>query len=158
MMQLLIKQRVFSWTDTFDIYDGGGAPLFFVRGRLLSWGHNLVVYDQDDQEIGCVRQRVMRLLPTFEMECFGRYLGVIRKELALFRQSYSLDCNGWRVEGDMMGWDYDVLAPDGRVVMAIRKQLMAWGDTYVIDIEDERDTVPGLLIVLAIDAANCSRD
>ncbi len=30
-MKLLIKQRVFSWTDTYDVYDENGAPKYFVR-------------------------------------------------------------------------------------------------------------------------------
>lgn len=157
-MRLLIKQRVFSWTDTFDIYDEQGQPMFFVRGKLFSWGHNLVVYDMNQEEIGSVRQRVVSFMPKFEMYCFGNYLGLIRKELALFRQSYSLDCNGWQVEGDMMGWDYDVVDGGGNVVMSISKELFRWGDTYVIDIADDVNTLPGLLIVLAIDAANCSHN
>ena len=28
-MQLLIKQRVFSWTDSYDIYDENGNEVFF---------------------------------------------------------------------------------------------------------------------------------
>lgn len=157
-MQLLIKQRVFSWTDTFDIYDQYEQPLFYVRGRFLSWGKQLVVYDMQGNEIGEIRQKVMSLMPRYEMTCFGHHLGEIRKEIALFRQRYSLDCNGWQVEGNMMGWDYAVTAPDGRQVMNISRQLFNWGDTYVIDIADEADTVPGLLIVLAIDAANSDND
>lgn len=31
-MKLLIKQRVFSWTDTYDIYDEDGNVRYFVKG------------------------------------------------------------------------------------------------------------------------------
>ena len=31
-MKLLIKQRVFSWTDTYDIYDEYGNVRYFVKG------------------------------------------------------------------------------------------------------------------------------
>lgn len=37
-MRLLIKQRVFSWTDTFDIYDEAGNPKYFVKGEFFSLG------------------------------------------------------------------------------------------------------------------------
>ena len=154
-MQLLIKQRVFSWTDTFDIYDSDGSPLFFVRGKLLSLGHTLMVYDHEKKEIGCVRQRLLTFTPAFEFECFGQRLGAIRKEITLFRPSYRLDYRGWRVQGDVFGWNYDVEDGNGNAVMTIRKEWLSWGDTYVIDIDDDYETVPGLLIVLAIDAANC---
>ena len=32
-MKLLMKQRVFSWTDTYDVYDEAGNKKYFVRIR-----------------------------------------------------------------------------------------------------------------------------
>ena len=37
-MKLLIKQRVFSWSDTYDIYDENENPKYFVKGEILSLG------------------------------------------------------------------------------------------------------------------------
>ena len=37
-MQLLIKQRVFSWTDTYDVYDEHENPKYFVKAEFLRWG------------------------------------------------------------------------------------------------------------------------
>ena len=34
-MKLLIKQRVFSWTDTYDVYDEAGNPKYFVKANSL---------------------------------------------------------------------------------------------------------------------------
>lgn len=61
------------------------------------------------------------------------------------------------MEGDLLGWDYRV-TQGGRVVMAISKELLSWSDTYVLRYDNPTDEMPGLLLVLAIDAANCSRD
>lgn len=36
-MQLLIKQRVFSWSDTYDIYDEQGNQKYFVKMNLSRW-------------------------------------------------------------------------------------------------------------------------
>ena len=30
-MRLLIKQRVFSWTDSYDVYDENENPKYFVK-------------------------------------------------------------------------------------------------------------------------------
>ena len=51
-MKLLIKQRVFSWTDTFDIYDEEGNAKYFVKGEFLSLGHKLHVYNSKGEEVG----------------------------------------------------------------------------------------------------------
>ena len=37
----------------------------------------------------------------------------------------------------------------------ISKELLHWGDTYVIDFTNPADELMGLLLVIAIDAANC---
>ena len=57
-MKLLIKQRVFSWTDTYDIYDEDGKPKYFVKAELFRLGHQLHVHDSANREIGMVKQRI----------------------------------------------------------------------------------------------------
>ena len=65
-----------------------------------------------------------------------------------------MDYQSWQVEGDFLGWDYQVT--DGsRTVMTISKEPFHWGDTYVLNVQNPADELPGLLLVIAIDAANC---
>jgi uncharacterized protein YxjI len=40
----------------------------------------------------------------------------------------------------------------GHVVVTIKKEWLTWGDTYVLDINDARDEINALAVVLAIDA------
>ena len=40
-MQLLIKQRVFSWTDTYDVYDEKEEPKYFVKAEFFALGHQI---------------------------------------------------------------------------------------------------------------------
>lgn len=70
-MKLLIKQRVFSWTDTYDIYDEYGNVRYFVKGDFFSIGHRLRVYDAAQNEIGMVQEKLLHLLPTFEVYAEG---------------------------------------------------------------------------------------
>ena len=35
-MKLLIKQRVFSWTDSYDVYDEDGDAKYFVKAEFLT--------------------------------------------------------------------------------------------------------------------------
>ena len=44
-MKLLVKQRVFSWTDSYDVYDENENAKYFVKAEFLSLGHRLHVYD-----------------------------------------------------------------------------------------------------------------
>ena len=155
-MKLLINQRVFSWTDTYDIYDEQGKAKYFVKAEFLALGHQLHVYDAGQREMGRIQQRIISFLPTFDIATVNGIEGSIQKKFTLFHPEYEVNYNGYRVEGDFLGWEYDVYQGSS-VVMHISKELLNWGDTYVIDILNPRDEILGLMLVIAIDAANCSK-
>ena len=115
-MKFLIKQRVFSWSDTFDIYDEYENKKYFVQAEFLSLGHRLHVYDMNGHEVGLIKEKVLTFLPEFEVMIGGHSCGIITKEP------------------------------------------LHWGDTYVIDFLDPKDELMGLMLVLAIDAANCTNN
>ena len=66
-MRLVIKQRVFSWTDSYDVYDEFENVCYRVKGEYFSLGHRLHVYDAQGQEVGLVKQKLMSILPAFEI-------------------------------------------------------------------------------------------
>ena len=154
-MRLYIKQRVFSWTDTYDVYDETGEARYFVQAEFLTWGHQIHVYDKrTNREVGSIHQRLFSFTPTFEVVIGGRVMGTVRKSITFFVPRYEVDYRGWDVEGDVFGWDYDVVGRGGKV-MSISKEFFSWGDAYSLEYRDPANEIPGLLLVIAIDAANC---
>ncbi len=156
-MKLLIKQRVFSWGDTYDIYDEAGNVKYVVKAELFAFGHQLHVYDALGNEVGQINQKLLTLMPQFEITVEGRMRGTIKKQFTFFVPKYDIDYNGWHAEGDMLGWNYEVYSGH-RAIMHVNKQWLSWGDTYTIDIVDERDELEGIMLVIAIDAANCDKN
>lgn len=154
-MKLLFKQRIFSWFDSYDIYDESGNAIFTVQGK-LAWGHLLEIYDPSGRHLGTVKEKVLTFLPRFQLYIGEQYIGQITKEFTFFKPVFSLDCNDWVVRGDWLGWDYEVHDSTGHLVMAASKEIFNWTDTYVIDVTDTQDALLSLMIVLAIDAAKCS--
>lgn len=156
-MRLLIKQRVFSWTDHYDVYDESGAPRYEVQAEFLTLGHQIHVYDkQTGREVGSIHQKLWTLMPTFEIVINGRVEGTVRKQFTLFAPRYQVDFRGWDAQGDFFGWDYQVTQGTA-TVMNISKELFHWGDTYTMTYTNPAYEMPGLLLVIAIDAANCSQ-
>ena len=155
-MKLLFKQRLFSWFDSYDIYDEDGNSVYTVKGQ-LSWGHCLKIYDADDHEVGTIQERILTLLPKFEVYLGNQYVGSISKEFSFFTPRFNIDYNGWHVEGDFFEWDYSILDQSGRQIAEVSKQLFNWTDTYVIDVQIPNDALGALMLVLAIDAEKCSR-
>ena len=157
-MQMLIKQRVFSWTDSYDVYDESGRPRYFVKAEFFALGHQIHVYEKETgREVGSIHQKLFAWMPTFEIVIDGRVQGTVRKMFTFFSQNYEVDYRGWDVEGDFLGWDYRVMQGNTEV-MSISKELFRWGDTYSLRYSNPAYEMPGLLLVIAIDAANCSDD
>jgi len=156
-MRLLIKQRVFAWDDTYDVYDEAGNVKYVVKAEIFALGHRLHVYDASGKEVGQISQKLLTLVPRFEISVEGRVWGTIKKQVTFFVPKYDIDYNGWHAEGDMLGWNYEVYSGK-RTVMHVSKQWLSWGDTYTIDIVDERDELEGIMLVIAIDAANCDKN
>jgi uncharacterized protein YxjI len=156
-VQLLFKQRFFSWFDSYDIYDAQGRTVFTVEGK-MSWGRRLHILNADGEHIATVKQRVMTFLPRFELYEGDAYVGCITKEFSFFRPSFSVDCNGWAVDGDFMEWDYQIVDASGVVIATVSKELFHMTDTCVIDVVDPEDALHALMVVLAIDAEKDSRN
>ena len=65
-MKLLFKQRIFSWLDSYDIYDEKGETVYTVKGQ-LSFGHKLFIYNKYGEHIGTDQRRNINVFTTF---CF----------------------------------------------------------------------------------------
>lgn len=148
---------MFSWFDSYDIFYENGETAYTVKGQ-LSWGHCLKIYDPRGAEVGTVKERVLTLLPQFDVYVGDRYLGCIRKEFTFLRPRYTIDFQDWQVDGSLFEWDYTVCTTGGETVASVSKELFQWTDTYVIDVRSPADALPALMLVLAIDAEKCSRN
>ena len=156
-MKLIFKQRLFSWFDSYDIYDEAGNTVFTVKGE-LSWGHLLRIYDAIGNDVGYIKERVFTFLPKFEIYLGDNYVGCISKEFTFFKPKFNIDYNSWTVDGDWFEWDYSIFNSTAQTVATVSKEIWNWTDTYVIDVQDPNDAICVLMLVLAIDAEKCSRN
>ncbi len=159
MTKLLIKQRVFSWGDKYDVYDRDGKPKYYVESELFTFGHKIHIYDyKTNREVAYISERVFTFLQRAEITVGGIPLGEITKEFTFFVPKYSIDYNGWTIDGDFMEWDYSIYDRNNSEIATISKELFRWGDTYSLTVENDSDEVTALVTVIAIDMMICSRD
>ena len=156
-MRLLFKQKLFSWFDSYDIFDEAGNTVYTVKGQ-PSWGHMFNIYDAYGNELGTVKQKLFSFFPYFELYMNGGFIGSISKRMSLFKPKYDIDFNGWYVEGNFWEYDYSIYGVTGSCVATVSKQLFNWTDTYAIDVYAPQNALCALMFVLAIDAEKCSRD
>ena len=149
-MKLYMKQKVFSWADTFTVKDSMGEDKYFIKGEAFSWGKKLHVYDRSGREVAFIRQKLWTFMPRYMVSVNGTDVAEIVKEFTFLRPKYSILGPGWEVDGSFWEHDYEV-TENGRPIVSIRKEWMTWGDTYELDIADTGNEVMALAVVLAID-------
>lgn len=154
-MRLIIKQKVFSWTDRFRVWDEDDHDRYYVEGEFFSFGKRLHIMDADDREVALVQQKVFSFLPRFFVLVDGVQVAEIVKEFTFFHPRYTIDGLGWDIDGDFFAHDYSI-SQDGREIVTIHKEWLTWGDCYVLDIADPKDTVTALAVVLAIDCVQAA--
>ena len=110
------------------------------------------IYDLHGREVGVVRQKLLQLMPTYEIEVDGQKLGEIKKQFNLLKKNFDVNYLGLRVDGDFFGWNYSVFQ-DENLIMTISKEIVSLGDAYMMEFSDPDIEIYGLMLVVAIDAA-----
>lgn len=152
-MNLYLKQKVFSWGDSFTVYDENGNDKYYVEGEIFTFGKKLHIYDLSGNELCFIHQKLMSFLPKYFIIKNGVDVAQVVKNFTFFHQSYSVDGFGWEVEGDFFAHDYEITGADsGRTVAAVSKQWFTFGDAYEISIADGINDIDALAVVLVIDA------
>ena len=157
-MKLYFKQKIFSWLDSYDVYDESGNVYFKVRGK-IAWGHKLAIYDADGDEVGIVKEKIIDLMPHFDFYMGSTKVGSLRKKITLLKPKFAIDFGGrkWDVDGNWWEWDYFI--KEGREkIAAIYKRIFRLTDNYVIEVRDPADALGALMVVIAIDAEKCSEE
>lgn len=155
-MKLLFKQKMFSWLDSYEIYNEEGDIVYTVKGQ-LDWGHCLKIYDSNGQYVGMVREKVLTFMPRFDLYVGEEQAGSVQKEFSFMKPRYSIDFMGWQVNGNVMEWNYEIQDTNQMSIALIGKEVFQWTDTYVMDIGRSEDALYVVMLVLAIDAEKCSR-
>ena len=154
-MQLTVLQRPFAWSDVYDIYNEAGEPVYEVRSDYLSLGLHIHVFDKrTGKEVGAVLEKMTLARPKFRILLDGQELGFVQRQMNAFRPRHRVEYQGWQVEGDIPGRSYRVTEQD-REVFSVCKAHCPLGEASAMKYQDPAVEIPGLLLVLAIDASNC---
>lgn len=154
-MKFRIRQRIFSWFDSFDITNEEGNTVFTVRGQ-LSWGHHLHFFTPQGEDIASVKEAVVTVFPEFAFYVHGQYAGMLKRRFSPLHPQYDLNFNNWHVSGDFMNRNWQIEDENNRVIATIQRKLLHLSDNYVIDVKEEKDVLYALMLTVAIDAERCT--
>ena len=94
-MRYHIKERAWSLTEAFLVRDDAGQPVFEIRGKFFHIGDNLVMYDRyTGQELVHIKQRVISLLPHYEIYRNGQHWASMHEQFRLFGEAFKARFDG----------------------------------------------------------------
>ena len=152
-MKLIFVQRIFSWFDSYDIYDEDDNVIFKVKGQ-LSLGHCFKIFDSKDREVAMVKERIIRYLPCYDIYINGQMIGSVHRKIAFFGSHYTIDYRDWDIKGDIFDWNYEIYYHD-QLIASVAKKFFQFRDTYIIDVVNPNDALSVLTFALAMDAEKC---
>ncbi len=153
-MRYVMRQKFWSWGDTYKIQDAEGREAFIVKGRVFSWGDKLSFQDSAGEEIAFIRQRLLHWGPTYTIEREGRVVAEVRKHLfTLLRCKFTVDVPGpddFEATGNLLDREYR-FERHGQTVAEVSKRWFTLTDTYGIEIADTEDPIILLAATVIID-------
>ena len=152
-MRYVIKEKFWSWGDDFYIHDDRQRQVFFVDGQAFSWGDKLSFQDLDGNELAFISQKLLTLMPKYEIYRGGSLFAEVKKEFSWFKSKFTLDVpgpNDYTITGSFWEHEY-VFERNGREVAWVSKEYFSWTDTYGIEILDGEDDVSILAACVVID-------
>jgi len=155
-MRYVMKQKLFSFTDDYNIADADGKDVYYVDGQLLSLGKKLSFQDMEQKELAFIQQKLLNWGPTYEIWHDGELEAVVKKELfTFFHCVFHVDEPGHdalTAEGNFNDHEY-VFTRAGRQVASVSKQWFTFADTYGVDVDASEDAVLILACTVVIDEA-----
>ena len=155
-MRYVMKQKLFTLTDDYRIADANGNDMYFVKGKLLSFGKNLSFQNMQQEELTHIQQKLMNWGPTYEIWHGGELEAVVKKELfTIFHCVFHVDEPGHdslTAEGEFTDHEY-TFTRGGRAVATVSKQWFTFADTYGVEVDESEDAVLILACTVVIDEA-----
>ena len=150
MSKLFMKQKVFSWKDRFTVKDEYDQDRYYVEGEFFTLGKKLHVYDTAGEEKAFIQEKVFSLKPRYFVFVGGVQAAEIVREFKLIHPLYFVNGLDWKCTGNFSGHQYEI-SRDGEDIARVSKAWFSWGDSYELEVADDRNELLSLAVVLSID-------
>ncbi len=153
-MRYHMRERAWSLTEAFIIRDDAGNAVLEVRGKFFHIGDDLVMFDRySGQEVVHIKQRVLSLLPRYEIYRNGQPWADVHEQFRLFGERFKVEGgNGmvFHVDGDIWQWNFTISDANGNLMGNVGRQFSLFRDSYAVNVAPGVDApfVIALAIVL----------
>ncbi len=152
-MKYLVKQKIFSLTDSFEIEDESGQIVITAKGKFFSISSSQTLFDQRGNELLKIKRKYLTLLPACKLLCADGSEWLIRKCFWPFwtsRFTITGTAGELEINGNLWQHEYQI-NKGGKTLAAVSKAWFSWSDTYGVEIFESDFTAQLLATVIVID-------
>lgn len=151
-MRYQVKQKIFTFGDSYTIKNALGEDVYLVKGKVFSFGKKLSIEDLHGNEIVYIEQKLFKLMPQYILYMDGREVATVKKEFSIFTPRFNIDSimGIYRIEGDIFSHEFTIYNNQS-IVSVISKEWFSFSDTYGIDINDNENQAFLLALIIVID-------
>jgi len=152
--KLYIDQR-YDWTirHTFEITDEFGEDVYLVKGSFMKIPKSFYIQNTQKQNVAEVVEKLISAMPVYFLRVGDVEVAKIKKTFTLLKPEFLISGPGLKVRGNVLGSNFEILKDD-KVVGKFNKNILGYGDHYVIEITDDQYELVVIGMVLAIDYIN----
>jgi uncharacterized protein YxjI len=156
-MKYQVKQKIFSFGDSFTIKNEYGDDVYLVRGKVFSLGKKLTIDDLNGNELVYIEQKLLKLLPQYTIYMEGSAIATVKKEFSVFTPRFNIesDMGEYKIEGDVFSHEF-VILKDNSTVGEVSKEWFSFSDTYGVKINDNENQAFMLALIIVIDEVQSS--
>src|SRR3954471_9179303 len=115
-MRFIMRQKLLSLADSFTIKDENERDVYFVKGKLFTFGNKLSFQDTAGNELVYIDQRLLNWGPTYELRRGADLVAGVKRQLVVFiHRRFTVDVPGpddLEAEGDFLDHEYSFTRGD----------------------------------------------
>ncbi len=155
MKKFYMKQKVFSFRDSFKVYNENQNEVYRAHAKMMSFARQYQIFkSENEQLLFTMRRRLFSFMPRYELfDAENKLVAVMHKRFAAFKNRIDIEAEGqsYLLEGSICAHNFTI-SNAGEPIVAVRKKLLSWGDTYEIEVADNADIDKMIAFVLMIDS------
>ena len=152
-MRFVMKQKVFSLRNSFQIFDEHDNLAYIAKGGFFSIRKGLTLKNASEIEVAKIKQKLLAWKPTYFITLADGTRCKIKKcFFPLFKSRFvlSLPSAEVAIDGDFFAHEY-LFSVGNEEIACVSKRWFSFGDTYGVDIKYSEDVELILSAVAVID-------
>lgn len=154
MKQFFLKQGVFGIKDRYKVYDENKKVVYNMVSKFFSLsGKTKMIETATNRHVYTLNKKIFKILPVYYLkDPSGARVAKIKKRISILSQKMTIESiyGNFEIRGDIYAYTFEIFKGEEQVV-AVRKKVISFGDTYEIAIFDEEMVEFYLALTLMLD-------